>query len=237
MWPSDVISAPPAQLDSVAPLDTVFEATMEFSTEMVLPVPTTSPPAFVAAVPPSLVVMVEFVIVVELAAQTVHRLQTAPTPPAAVLFTRVELSTMRRAVVSRFAKLSMPPAVPPVPFEAKLRLSSRSECVTVSVPPTFAMPAPEPPVVSPRSIKSSLRVSVPSFRMLPPTFPFVEVEVALPNNVSSPEIVTVGVKPFGWMSNTRALAADVCCSIVVVRAPAPAMVRFCSIRSSPFVSE
>ena len=135
-------SAP--QLDSVAPFDTVFDATIEFRTEIVLFGPTTSPPAFVAAVPPSLEAIVEFVIVVvELAAQTVHRLQTAPTPPAAVLSTMVELSTIRRGGrVAVFAKLSMPPAVPPLPLEAKLRLSSTSECVTVSVPPTFAMPAP-----------------------------------------------------------------------------------------------
>ena len=85
-------------------------------------------------------------------------------------------------------------------------------------------------------MKSSLNVSVPSLRMFPPTLPFVELEVVPPNNISSPEIVTVGVKPFGWMSNTRAPDPD-CCSIEVVRAPAPAMIRFCSTRSSPLLSE
>ena len=40
--------------------------------------------------------------------------------------------------------LSMPPEMPPLPFDAKLRLSSSRECVIVSVPLMFATPAPDP---------------------------------------------------------------------------------------------
>ena len=239
LWPSDVIE--PAQFDAVAPLPTVFDATIEFSTEMLLPVPAIRPPALVVAVPPSLLKIVESTTVTVLVVHRTHRLPIPPAPPAAVLPARVELLTVTVAVVAPLATLAMPPEIPPLPLEAKLRLSSSSECVIVSVPPTFATPAPSPPVVSPRTMSSSLSVSVPSFRTFPPMLPFVEPDVVLPKRISSPEIVTVGATPLagsGWMSNTRAtgVPAGGFCSTVVVRAPAPVIVMFWSISSSPAVS-
>ena len=145
LWPSEVIWAAPEQLENTLPLPTVLEATIEFCTETVVVEAARIPPAFVVVVPPSLAVIVELVIVAVLV-QRVHRLQMAPAPASALLLTRVELSTVRCPTADPVPVLSIPPAVPP-PLDAKLRLSSTRECVSVSVPPTFAMPPPEPPVV------------------------------------------------------------------------------------------
>ncbi len=79
LWPSDVIE--PAQFEAVAPLPTVFEAMIEFSTEMLLPVPAIRPPALVVAVPPSLLKIVEFTIVMVLLVHRMHCCRSPPAPP------------------------------------------------------------------------------------------------------------------------------------------------------------
>ena len=229
----------PAQFEGVFPLDTVFDATIEFSTEIVDPVAAIRPPALVVAVPPSLEAIVELVTAMVLLVHRTHRLTNAPPPPCAVLLTTVELSTVTLAVVRPLATLSIAPAVPPTPLDEKLRLSSSSEWVTVSVPFWFSIAPPAPPVTSPRTSWSSLRVSVPWLSTFPPDWPFEES--ALPNSSSKPEIVTVGLTPddgSGRISNTRALGelTGVVWSIVVVRAPAPATVMFSSITSGPVES-
>ena len=95
-----------------------------------------------------------------------------------------------------------------------------SECVTVSVPPLFETPPPEPLGAAvrcrPRSASACPRCgcSRRSSR---------SIQSALPKKMLSPEIVTVGRKLFalGWISNTREVADVVSWKISVVWAPEP----------------
>ena len=133
----------------------------------------------------------------------------------------------------------MPPESPP-PFGLLLVLSHTSEWLSVSVPPSLEIPPPEPEVVWPPSMKSSLRVRFAWFRMLPPKNPLVES--AVPKAMVTPEIATVGLGfTFGLptMSNTRKAVVEVFAwvswSTWVVRAPAPEIVTLSWITSGPFV--
>ena len=84
---------------------------------------------------------------------------------------------------------------------------------------------------------SSLRVSVPWLRTLPPKNALVES--ALPPEIARPEIVTVGSMPLaglGLTANTRDVGEVVCWVTLVLRAPAPVMVVFWVMSSSPLVS-
>ena len=101
-----------------------------------------------------------------------------------------------------------------IPAAVRVRRSllfQTSECVSVSVPPSFEMPPPEPDVVEPSSMRSSLRVRVAWFRTSPPKYPLLES--AFPNAMATPEMTTVGFAftlAFPMMSNTREVPVVVC---------------------------
>ena len=173
LWPSEVMTSPAAQLEGVAPLDTVFDATIVFSTEIELPAPASRPPPFGLAVPPSFAAIVELVIVTVLA---LHPYARALDRPAA---RRRRVADERRVVDRR--RRARPGVVDPSALtaaEARVVLdaanASRSRCRS-----SFAIPPPRPPVVSPSSMQSSLRVSVPRLRTLPPRLPLVDVRRCL----------------------------------------------------------
>ena len=134
-----------------------------------------------------------------------------PPPSAALLPVIVESLTVSFPAVPVTGlgpTFWIPPESPP-PLGLVLMLLDTSERVTVSVPPSFEMPPPEPDSAVPFVIASSLSVSVASLRMSPPKKPLPSL--AWPNAIDRPEMVTVGtvlLRGFGSTKKTRFAGED-----------------------------